>query len=526
MTSIRNLFGVSSLFIFKAGIVFLAILLVTIAAILASVLLQGNVSSIASDPIRWFSNLEPDIAFDIVSTSAELLAAVLAIAITVVAIIVELAANRYSHRITSLFVHEPVNILVMSFFVLATVYSVWIALTLDASVVDAQITNAGLLGSLVMVSIALIILLPYFAFVMTFLSPVSVINKIQKTAMNSVTNITPTSIPASQFNFLNAVDELQDIARRSAESNDRAVEMASIDAMLGLILQYQTKVAEIAEKNEEWFKISDVLRRDPDFVSVNEASLDNVQSNRLWVEVKILRQYLDLMSTSGPGSRDASYLIAINTKNIAVSSASHRPELELTQLCMRCFNSYLRTTINNKDARTGYYVLNQYRQLAEQLLTMEEPETAESIALYIQFYGLLGFRQGMPFLLEVAAEDIAHLAGLSIDKNEQLLDTLLTLLLDLDQEVREESQEESLLGVRRAQLKLATQLMASGDEIRASRICDDLKLESESRKRQLFDLLESEDRTEYWEFTDRGVNFAYLSPDLKIHLADLAKKTL
>ena len=39
-------------------------------------------------------------------------APVLAIAVTVVAIVVELAANRYSHLITRLFVREPVNLLV------------------------------------------------------------------------------------------------------------------------------------------------------------------------------------------------------------------------------------------------------------------------------------------------------------------------------------------------------------------------------------------------------------------------------
>ena len=49
------------------------------------------------------------------ANAAEVVAAVLAIAITVVAIVVELAANRYSHRITQLFVRNPVNLSVIAF---------------------------------------------------------------------------------------------------------------------------------------------------------------------------------------------------------------------------------------------------------------------------------------------------------------------------------------------------------------------------------------------------------------------------
>lgn len=41
---------------------------------------------------------------------------------------------------------------------------------------------------------------------------------------------------------------------------------------------------------------------------------------------------------------------------------------ELLELCIRCFNSYLRTTINARDPRTTYYLMNQYRLLAECLL--------------------------------------------------------------------------------------------------------------------------------------------------------------
>ena len=489
-----------------------------------SVFLQGNFGSILSMPLLWFSTLDRSLAVDIASTSTELLAAVLGISITVIAIIVELAANRYSHRISSLFVREPVNIAVLSFFVVASLFSVWISLTLTAKVENPVLLNAGLFINLVMLTLALAILLPYFVYVMSFLSPMSIIRKIQGTAMNSIHQIKDESVAKSQLKLISAIDELQDIARRSLELCDRAVEMESINSLLNLTLDYQSLIPDIESKSINWFQIQGVVKQDPDFVSINETSLSNIVSEKIWVEVKVLRQYLDLVGSSNPASRDTTYLIAINTRKIAIESVKHRPGLELTNLCIRCFNSYLRGTINKKDARTGYYIMNQYRMLAEDVLDISKFDVARDIAGYIHFYGLLGFQQGLPFLLEVAAEDIAQLASRSIGHHEKLLDDLLDLLLNLDQDLKEEFQSESLLGVRRAQVKLATRFMIDGDEERFTRICDDLKTEKLQRIEQLLDSLQADNSREYWEFTDRGVNYNYLPDNQKKFLKNIASR--
>jgi hypothetical protein len=495
-----------------------AVLVATFALIFAIVILQGASSTILSDPYLWARTLDPAIAFDIVSTASELLAAVLAIAITVVAIVVELASNRYSHRITSLFVREPINIIVMSFFVIATIHSLWVALTLNHIADVEAISNAGLLTSMIVVTVSLVILLPYFAFVLSFLSPISVISKIQESALESITNIDSDSSKKAKNAVRSGIDELQDIARRASELNDRAVAMASINALLGLLIKYQTLAIELPRT---WFDVTDFVTVDPDFVSLSESTIREIEKTETWVEVKVMRQYLDLISDSNSSSRDTTYLIAINTKEIGIVARDNRPQL--LELCIRCFNSYLRTTINNQDARTGYYIMNQYRMLGEHLLQSGEMEVVNNIAFHLQFYGLLGFRSKLPFLLEVAAYDVAHLIEECILLDSTLVDSLLDLLLEFDQEIKEEYQEESLIGVRRAQVQLATHFLNNGDEKRALRICDDLKYEKPERLAQIREVLMSENREQYWEFTDRGLNFSYLSPKLRLHLDTLFK---
>ena len=67
-------------------------------------------------------------------------------------------------------------------------------------------------------------------------------------------------------------------------------------------------------------------------------------------------------------------------------------------------------------------------------------------------------------------------------------------------------------------MQLAACLLDRGDEERARQIYDDMAGESAARLRAIRAEIEEETRPHYWEFTDRGVNFAYLTPGRRRHL--------
>lgn len=115
-----------------AVIAFTALLVTTVILWLLTSTLGSTDLQFLDDPLQWLRLLESQAAFDTLGNAAEVVAAVLAIAITVVAIIVELAANRYSHLITRLFIHEPLNLVVLGLFVVTTLQCVWTAATLRA----------------------------------------------------------------------------------------------------------------------------------------------------------------------------------------------------------------------------------------------------------------------------------------------------------------------------------------------------------------------------------------------------------
>ncbi|NND36267.1 MAG: DUF2254 domain-containing protein, partial [Gammaproteobacteria bacterium] len=477
----------------------------------------GNVEMTAvTDPARWLEQMQPEEAFEILSNAAELLAGVLAIAITVVAIVVELAATRYSHRITKLFISEPINIIVMSFFLLTTVQCVWLSATLSQPGSDALLPNAGFAIAMTMVTLSLLLLLPYFYFVFSFISPLSIVQKLRTAAHRIYRRAGTASAARVHAQTLEAIDEIQDIARSAAEQADTRIAMSAIDALADLLLNYVDDKSTLPDR---WFEMDEVILHDPDFVSLGVSAKEEVRETRLWFEVKIMRQYLALMSQTVPESRDVANMIAINTQRLGIATAERDPAL--LELIIRCFNSYMRATIRAGDPRTAYYVMNEYRFLAEALLRMNSFDAVTQIVEYFRYYATFSHNLGESFLLEVAAHDIVRLIEEAVKLDAPIVDDLLGRLLELDQEIRSECSEASLLSVRRAQLQLATVFLEKGDEARARRIVDDMRNEDHERLQRVKAMLMSEQRPQYWEFTDRGVNFSYLKPARRPYLDTL-----
>ncbi|MDJ0656080.1 MAG: DUF2254 family protein [Xanthomonadales bacterium] len=498
---------------FGPAVAFVSLLGLSAFLILVASLLQGVGLPFFTNPGAWLKSLDANVPLELLSNSAEVVAAVLAVAITVVAIVVELAATRYSHRITWLFVRDPVNIIVTSIFVVTTLMCLWVSLVLRQSSPDALLPNAGFAMAMGLVTLSLLILLPYFAFVFAFLSPLSIIRKLRDSALHKVETCRDSNAERNQALVEDAIDELQDVGLRAVELSDRGVAMACVDALAGILTHYQRLRKGLPDK---WFVVHKSVARDPDFVALSKTLLKDIQKNGSWLEIKVMRQYLWLMNQCLHRARDIANLIAIQTKRLGVPAARKNPPL--LALCIRCMNSYLRAAINAKDLRTAYYVLNQYRQLATQLLSRGESGPVPEIARHFQYYGLLGFKMEQAFLLEVAAYDLYRLIHHSLKQDSHLVDELLGLLLDLDQEIKSENGESSLLGVRRAQVQAATLFASSGDEQRLQRVIDDLKTEAPDRLWEVQKQIMEVRQAQFWEFTDRGVNFHYLPKNLRQHI--------
>jgi hypothetical protein len=470
-------------------------------------------------PWEWLSGVDRAAGLDAVGSAAEVIAGLLAIVITVVAIVVELAATRYTHRITELFVREPVNVAVLGFFVLTTILCLWIAATFGNEVPGGgSLPQAALWLPLLMVTGCLVILLPYFAFVFAFVSPLNTIYRLQEQALAAIGKYSRRGEDA-RIEVLEAIEELSDLARGSLQHKDRMIAMAAADAFFDLANGFWQIRDGLPD---EFFLINEELARDPDFVALDVSVRETLGREAGWVEVKILRQYLELFSGSLGQARDVGSFIAIRTRNLA--SESRHGGGKVLSLCIQFFNSYMRAAINAGDVRMAYYTLDQYRQLVEELLSRGDWNESRQIAEHLRYYGQLGYDAGLKFLLETVAYDLFRLIESAEELDSPATDALLDIMLEVDRpEEPIPGEQDRLLGVRRIQAQLAVALLYRGNRERANRIRDDMAAERPERLLLIYEELKAESTRSYWEFTDRGVNFCYLPSEQRPYLDEFFK---
>ncbi len=227
------------------------------------------------------------------------------------------------------------------------------------------------------------------------------------------------------------------------------------------------------------------------------------------VEWKVMRQYLGIYNDALAQMRDINYLIAIDTRYIG-EAALKSGDKRLSELVFWFMNSYMRATLNAKDVRTAYNVLNQYRLLVEATLKAGAADLAIQGTKYMKYYGHVSFDQKLTFVTETVAYDVSTLCELANALEIPQEAELLKEFLDLDRPLLMRGQEKGLLGVRKAQVKLACYYLAKGQEDKARTIAEDMQDEPADRLQTIRQSLESVTSKDFWEIIDRGRNFEYM----------------
>ena len=468
----------------------------------------------------------------------EVMAAVLGLALTVSSIIVQLAATRFTPHITSLFFRARTNLLVLGFFVTATVFVVWV----NFAIGDEYVPRWGVLFSMILMTASLLLLFPYFAYVFDFLDPEKIVGRITANGLYACTPIrgkAALAVDQRQLQAIEAVEHLTNIGLNALQQKDKNIASSAIDALCKFAVLYgETKAGML----KEWHRISKWNRQSPDFVSLSHEAVGDLRERGTWLEWKILRQYQMVFTESLTQIKDVCYLIAIDTRRLG-EAAARRGDLQTLDLAIKFFNTYLRATINANDIRTAYNILHQYRQLGEMVLSegrtmvrkavtrseREQREAAEravtlerravDVARFMRYYSSVAFKRGMVFIAEVIAHDIGTLCAAAFHHESRGHDEILRIFLAVDDATESADKEKTLRGVRLAQIKLATDYLVHGAVALAKQVADDMHGEDHKRLRSMWQELAKLDTREFWEVNDRGSNFDYLTPEQKATLA-------
>jgi hypothetical protein len=461
---------------------------------------------------RYFA-FDPSSLSDTLSSLAGLIAAVFGIVITVVSIIVQLAANRFT-GVTRMFLNDRSNRAVMTYYIVVCVCGVWLSAALQRDFIP----RTALVGMLLMNTVGLVLMAPYFGYVFWFLEPRNIIARTRRAAMGAVERAFHVgragTIHDAQALVLSSMEELTDIASNSISGKDKIIASGAVDALKDFALAY---IEQKTKAPTSWFAIGPGIRQNPDFVAMDPESLADLEQRRTWVEWKVMRQYYGIYTEALQHMRDINYLIAIDTRYIGEAALAAKDE-ELTRLVFRFLNSYLRATLNAGDVRTAYNVLNQYRLWVETMLRDDHQQSALEGVRYMKYYGHVGFDIKLPFVTETVAYDVSTLCEIANGLELDIEDDMLREFLELDRPLLSHSQEKGLLGVRKAQVKLACFYLARGSEAKARRIADDMRGEPAQRLMTIRQQLESVKGKDFWEIIDRGRNFEFMPEAQRKHL--------
>jgi hypothetical protein len=447
---------------------------------------------------------------------AQVIAAVLGIAITVVSIVVQLAANRYTSRVTDMFFRDKTNLFVMGFFVVACIEALWVSFGVGKEFVPRGTITAAL----VMATASLLLLVPYFAYVFDFLDPEKVIARLGTQTLDSaaprkratLAHADATAIEARQMRAVSGLEQLAGIAMNALAQKEKTIATDATAALRTVLVDY------LPEKQglpKAWFGLGRALRAHPDFVAMASESLDELERDRAWVEWMGLRQIREVFGEALKTLPEMTHVVAIDTRYVGEAAIDAR-DREVLALTVKFMNTYLRASLNARDVRTCYNVLHQYRQLAEAMLRAPAPaepwltSALEEVAGHFKYYAQLAHGQGLGFVTETAAYDLCTLCEVACELVAPSHERLLSIFLEIDKEAETTAEEKALRGVRKAQAKLATFYLLRGETAHARAIYEDMAMESPERLRSIRDELLAVSSKYFWEVVDRGTNFDYI----------------
>ena len=482
------------------------------------VLARGLDAWISDDPGRLldlFFLTNADEVSNALGGVSEVLIAILGLVITVVAIVVQLASQRYTPKLVDLFIADRVNI---AYFVLMVVASMF-SLLLVYSTPSNFLPFWGGLFLLMMTILILSLMVPYFNYVFLFLTPENIINIIRNNANAAMFKVAKRGrliddVPRYQGEVANAMEQISDIALSAVSQMDRNVALMSIRSLKDVMVDHLILKKRMPKR---WF----YTQRDY-FPALSTDFIKEIFISHTWVEVKGFMDMELIFKTAIKDMPDAVSAVANNTKIIGLYAIRLRDDQVLSDV-VQFFNTFLRQAVNNRNPKAIYNLFYQYRLLAEHVLK-DDPKMGEKIFFYFKYYGQIAQNYNIPLILVTACFDLSYLLEKAYLMKAPNIDTLVGMFLEVDDSPATQGNEFELRSVRKAQLMFACFLHSQGDTEMLRRILEDVSEEPRDRLEAIHAEMMAVTERKFWEVTDRGVDFFFMEDSQKEHLGKVYEK--
>ena len=447
-----------------------------------------------------------------VSSLGEVMAALLGLSLTVVAIVVQLASARYPAKIVDLFMRDPVN---LSIFGLMTSACVYVVLAPALTVAETMPWAVSLTG-LALTVLTLGALLPYFGHVFAFLEPNNIITRIQQRAYGALRRaqkheaLDSERLGALQGEVAQALESIADNAMAAIGQSDRNLSVHTVITLQHFLERYVPLKPSLPSG---WGRASD-----EHLSTLSKEFLDDIIADRTWVEAKVLMEFERIFRKSLDEMTELVSQVASSTRVIGLTALIAR-DWETRGLTVQFFNTYIRHALNARNVRAAYNVLYEYRQFASHLLRRDAAACVR-VVKHLVYYGRTANAMNLAFVTVTVAHDVRVLCEEAFDHHGFDMSEMLRLFLTLDQPSEDSGGEVALLGVRRAQSILGAFFLSREDAALAEQIRFDMRDEPAARLRKIRDDILVVDERKFWEVTDRGFNFDWVPDAMRHHITE------
>ena len=406
---------------------------------------------------------------------------------------IQTTSSRYSPRIIGIFTRNPLNALVLSFALASILYTFLVRSEIKATYVP--MASVAVAEVLALINFA--ILFPYVIYIFEVMRAETLVGGIMRRARRSLKR---------RSQLMTSIAQVTDIAFGSMQLGDIPVCVLSIEVLGQFVARDYVPAKK--KMGVDWFRVGHA-----ELPGASDQIIAEVNRARTWFEYTVMSSFVDMVGLTPIHRKEAVHAIAVATRNIGVA-AIEIGDPELAELCLRYFNTYLRSAINRSAPTFASGIMNEYRRYAIGALEWRRDLAVEAAAHLLR-YGRHFDEAGMPAIFGAAAEDVADLAIEARVRDPQVTFRLAQLLVRNLLDLIPNARPIGLNGLFKGVAKLTCWSMAADEKDITHVLVEGIAAAPPDFVDAALSRMESMQTGLFWEVNERVISFDWLEQPLR-----------
>ncbi|HEX2645693.1 MAG TPA: DUF2254 family protein [Candidatus Dormibacteraeota bacterium] len=482
--------------------------LALVAVALMLVILFGFLDALSYRSISDFFRPDPTAAAGTLGLVGGAEGVTISIVIFAVVFGIQTTSSRYSPRIIGIFTRNPLNALVLSFALASILYTFFVRS--EVKVIYVPLWSVAVAEVLAVANFA--ILFPYVVYIFEVMRAETLVAGIMRYARRQLRAAKGRRLGRRRSALMTCVAQVTDIAFGSIQLGDMPVAVLSIE-QLGVFLARDYLPA---KKNlaVDWFKVGHT-----EMPGASDQIIAEVNRARTWFTYSILSSFVDMVGLTPVHRKEAVHAIAVATRNVGMAAIG-AGDTEVAELCVRFFNTYLRSAINRSAPTFASGIMNEYRRYAIGALEWRR-DIAVDAAAHLLRYGRHFDEAGMPAVFGAAAEDVADLAIEARVRDPQVSFRLAQLLLRNLLDLVPTARPIALNGLFKGVAKLTCWAMAADEKEITHVLVEGIAAAPPDFVDAALARMEALQNGLFWEVNERVIAFDWLEQPLRAEIPHL-----